>query len=79
MSEGQAWLERALAADERGPTAARAEALVGLNMLLWWTEGGFHRAEQLLVEATALAQPTPSADHANDERPRESITLGIRL
>jgi predicted ATPase/DNA-binding XRE family transcriptional regulator len=56
MSEGQAWLERALAADDGGPTVARAEALVGLNMLLWWTEGGFHRAEQLLVEAEAVAR-----------------------
>ncbi len=61
VSEGQAWLERVLSADGGGPTAARSEALVGLNMLLWWSPGGFDRAEQLLVEAERVARAAGDA------------------
>ena len=61
VSEGKAWLEQALAADDGGPTAARAEALVGLNMLLWWSPGGFDRAEQLLVESEEVARAAGDA------------------
>ena len=55
LTEGEAWLERVLAADLRGRPAARAEALVGLNMLLW-PRGDMARAARLLDEAEALAR-----------------------
>ncbi|MCD6029379.1 MAG: hypothetical protein K0S78_1553 [Thermomicrobiales bacterium] len=52
-SEGQAWLERALAGDAGVPTVARAEALVGLSML-HWPQGKYGRASELLAEAEAI-------------------------
>jgi non-specific serine/threonine protein kinase len=54
------WLERALAADDGEPTAARAEALVGLNMLQWG-RNAFERAQQLLGEAEAVARAAGDA------------------
>ena len=54
LAEGKDWLERALAADDGVATAVRAEALVGLNMLLWW-QGELGRAHQLLHEAEDVA------------------------
>jgi non-specific serine/threonine protein kinase len=59
-SEGEAWLERALAIDDVVPTTARAEALVGLNMLQW-PSGRFARAEQLLRQAETIARATGDA------------------
>jgi DNA-binding CsgD family transcriptional regulator len=55
LAEGEAWLERALAADAGAATPARAEALVGLNMLQW-PRLAFARAEDLLAEAEAVAR-----------------------
>jgi predicted ATPase/DNA-binding CsgD family transcriptional regulator len=55
LTEGQAWLERALAADQSGPTVARAEALVGLTMVLW-PRNQFSRGDQLLTEAETVAR-----------------------
>ncbi len=55
VAEGQSWLERVLAADDGTPTAARANALVGLNMLLW-SRDEFARATELLDEAEAAAR-----------------------
>lgn len=55
LVEGTAWLERALAADRGGPSAARVEALVGLNMLLW-PRNQYEWAVQLLAEAEAVAR-----------------------
>jgi predicted ATPase/DNA-binding NarL/FixJ family response regulator len=55
LDEGIGWLERALDADSGEPTAARAEALVGLSMLLW-PRDEYARAEQLLAEAEGVAQ-----------------------
>jgi predicted ATPase/DNA-binding CsgD family transcriptional regulator len=58
--EGEMWLERALAVNDGEPTAARAEALVGLNMLLWG-RSAFDRAQQLLGEAEAVARAAGDA------------------
>jgi predicted ATPase/DNA-binding CsgD family transcriptional regulator len=55
--EGAAWLERALAADGGRPTAARANALVGLNMLLW-PRYDYATAERMLHEAEQIALQT---------------------
>ena len=60
MSEGEAWLERALAADDGEPTAARAEALVGLNMMLW-ARNAHEDAQELLREAEAVARTADNA------------------
>ena len=60
LAEGQDWLEWALTADEGPPTAARANALVGLNMLLWWRED-FARSEELGREAEAVARAASDA------------------
>jgi DNA-binding CsgD family transcriptional regulator len=60
LAEGTSWLERLLAADDGGPTAARAEALVGLNMLLW-PRDELARAECLLAEAEAVARAAGDA------------------
>jgi non-specific serine/threonine protein kinase len=54
-SEGQGWLERALAAADGPPSVARAAALVGLNMLQW-PQGAYDRAESLLAEAEAIGR-----------------------
>jgi predicted ATPase len=60
LDEGQGWLESALAADKDPPTAARAEALVGLTMLLWLRhEPG--RAAELLHEAEVVARAAGDA------------------
>jgi non-specific serine/threonine protein kinase len=61
LAEGQAYLERALAADEAGPTAARTEALVGLTMLLWMRDD-FAHAERLLGEAETVARAAGNAE-----------------
>jgi predicted ATPase/DNA-binding CsgD family transcriptional regulator len=77
LAEGQAWLDRALAADAGSATAARANALVGLNMLLWPQAGrfeaqaaveagcevpdGFARSARLLDEAEAVARAAGDA------------------
>jgi predicted ATPase/DNA-binding CsgD family transcriptional regulator len=53
-SEGRSWFERALIADQAPATAARAEALIGLN-LLGWARGEFAQAAQHLNEAAAIA------------------------
>jgi non-specific serine/threonine protein kinase len=53
-TEGRSWLERVLAADDR-PTAARAVALVGLNMM-FWAQGRLERATALLAEAEDVAR-----------------------
>jgi DNA-binding NarL/FixJ family response regulator len=58
--EGGAWLERVLAADAGGPTVARAEALVGLNMLCWGRTD-FKRAERLVEEAETIARTVGDA------------------
>jgi predicted ATPase/DNA-binding CsgD family transcriptional regulator len=55
LSEGRSWLEQTLAADGAPPTAARAEALVGLNMLLW-SSGDFDRCSALLADAESVAR-----------------------
>lgn len=60
LSEGQVWLERALAADHGPPTVARAEALVGLNMLLW-PSNAYARATTLLAEAEEVARAAGDA------------------
>jgi non-specific serine/threonine protein kinase len=60
LAEGEVWLERALTADNGEPTAARAEALVGLNMLLW-PRDDFVRAERLLAEAETVARAAGDA------------------
>ena len=64
QAEGQAWLERALeralAADNGEPTAARAEALVGLNML-HWPRSELTRAAQLVGEAESVARAAGDA------------------
>ena len=54
-SEGQAWLERALSGDDKNPTVARAEALVGLSMLQW-PQDAYDRAADLLAEAEAIGR-----------------------
>jgi non-specific serine/threonine protein kinase len=59
-SEGQAWLERALAGDAGAPTVARAEALVGLSML-HWPQGKYGRAIELLAEAEAVGRAVDDA------------------
>ncbi|MBA2597826.1 MAG: helix-turn-helix transcriptional regulator [Chloroflexia bacterium] len=59
-AEAEIWLERALEADEGEPTAARAEALVGLNMQLW-ARDDFARADQLLDEAETIARAVDDA------------------
>jgi predicted ATPase/DNA-binding CsgD family transcriptional regulator len=59
-SEGQGWLERALAADAGPPSAARAEALVGLSMLQWPCLD-FARAAALLAEAEAAGRAVGDA------------------
>ena len=59
-SEGEEWLERALTADAGEPTAARAEALVGLNMLQW-TPWNLGRAAAFLEEAEAVARAAGDA------------------
>jgi DNA-binding CsgD family transcriptional regulator len=71
LREGIQWLERALAADSGPATAARANALVGLNMLLWSAAaqdarstavrgdaepGPYARCVELLAEAEAVAR-----------------------
>ncbi|MGH2616763.1 MAG: ATP-binding protein, partial [Thermomicrobiales bacterium] len=53
--EGKTWLERVLAADDGEPTVERAEALVGLNMMLWGRRE-FERAAALLGEAETIAR-----------------------
>jgi non-specific serine/threonine protein kinase len=60
LAEGIPWLERILAADNGAPTAARAEALVGLNMLLWPLDE-WARVERLLAEAEAVARTAGDA------------------
>jgi non-specific serine/threonine protein kinase len=60
LAEGVAWLERLLALDTGPPTAARANALVGLNMLLW-PRDEFDRAARLLAEAEAVAHAAGDA------------------
>jgi DNA-binding CsgD family transcriptional regulator len=60
QSEGRAWLERVLAADEAPSTAARAEALVGLNMMLW-ARSEWVQAAELLDEAETLARAAGDA------------------
>jgi predicted ATPase/DNA-binding CsgD family transcriptional regulator len=60
QTEGRAWLERALAADDAGPTAARAEALVGLNMMLWPLPD-YARSQRLLREAETVARAAGDA------------------
>jgi non-specific serine/threonine protein kinase len=60
LSEGRAWLERALAAGNEEATAARAEALVGLSLLLW-LRGEFAHANLLLAEAERLARAAGDA------------------
>lgn len=60
LAEGKAWLEAALAADNGAPTAARAKALVGLSMLLWWRDG-FAPSQELLREAEAVARAAGDA------------------
>jgi non-specific serine/threonine protein kinase len=54
-TEGQAWLERALASGSDAPSAARAAALVGLA-LMHWPQNEFARAEEVLREAERVAQ-----------------------
>jgi predicted ATPase/DNA-binding XRE family transcriptional regulator len=54
VGEGVATVERVLAADRGPPTAARVEALVGLNMMLW-LRNEYDRSFQLLIEAEAIA------------------------
>ncbi len=62
-SEGNAWLERALAADPR-PSPARLEALKSLGMSTFYL-GDFSRAEAVLWEALALARSAGSAAQAS--------------
>ena len=59
-SEGQGWLERALADDEGPPTTARVEALVGLSMLQW-PQDAYGRAVELLAEAESAARTVGNA------------------
>jgi tetratricopeptide (TPR) repeat protein len=54
LTEGAAWLEQVLAADRGGPATARAEALIGLNKMLWLFNA-YDRAAQLLTEAETVA------------------------
>lgn len=77
LVEGRARLERALTDYWGGPTAARANALVGLNMLLWPQAAhtnvqantdppgeepdGFARSVRLLDEAEAVARAAGDA------------------
>lgn len=53
FAEGVASLERALAADDGAPTTERAEALIGLSMVLWTFD--HDRAARALAEAEAVA------------------------
>jgi non-specific serine/threonine protein kinase len=55
MTEGQAWLERVLAAGGGEAAGARVDALVGLSMLQW-AQATFGRASDLLAEAEAMAR-----------------------
>jgi non-specific serine/threonine protein kinase len=59
-AEGQAWLEHVLSVDTDRPTAARAEALVGLS-LMQWSQVAFGRAADLLAEAEAVARAAGDA------------------
>jgi non-specific serine/threonine protein kinase len=60
LAEGRAWLEQALAAEAGPPTAARANALVGLAMLNWFRDG-FARSDELLREGEAVARVAEDA------------------
>jgi predicted ATPase/DNA-binding CsgD family transcriptional regulator len=60
LTEGQSWLEQTLNADLGPPTVARAEALVGLNMLLW-PGNAWARAASLLTNAEEVARATGDA------------------
>ncbi|MEN3311744.1 MAG: hypothetical protein V7645_1073 [Actinomycetota bacterium] len=53
-SEGLEWAERALAADEGPPTAARARALYG-GAALAWSRGDLARAKHLAEAAVSVA------------------------
>jgi non-specific serine/threonine protein kinase len=59
-AEGQAWLEHVLSVDTDRPTAARAEALVGLS-LMQWSRVAFGRAVDLLTEAEVVARSAGDA------------------
>jgi predicted ATPase/DNA-binding CsgD family transcriptional regulator len=55
LAEGEAWLDLALVADVGPPTAARANALVGLNMLLWKAAAQDAQSTAIPVDAEPTA------------------------
>ena len=52
IREGSVWLEQLLAADPGPPSAARANALVGLNMLRWPAAARQHARQELAADGT---------------------------
>jgi predicted ATPase/DNA-binding XRE family transcriptional regulator len=76
-AEGRVWLERALMADGAEPSAARADALVGLNLLLW-DHDEFEKAHHLLDDAEAAARIAGDAEALAYARLNQGYVAAIR-